>query len=82
MAYWMVVRSVYSCIVTLGVNVRICRDEGSPDYQARPSFRSASVVLAYRSDTHRRAWSTIRRQSRVADLDASWRRMHSDPDRT
>jgi integrase/recombinase XerD len=25
MAYWMVVRSVYSCIVTLGVNVRICR---------------------------------------------------------
>jgi hypothetical protein len=26
MAYWMVVSSVYSCIVTLGVNIRICRD--------------------------------------------------------
>ena len=25
MAYWMVVSSVYSCIVTLGVNIRICR---------------------------------------------------------
>jgi hypothetical protein len=25
MAYWMVVRSVYSCIVTIGVNIRICR---------------------------------------------------------
>jgi hypothetical protein len=28
MAYWMVVRSVYSCIVTFGVNVRICRLAG------------------------------------------------------
>jgi hypothetical protein len=28
MAYWMVVRSVYSCIVTLGVNIRICRESG------------------------------------------------------
>jgi integrase/recombinase XerD len=25
MAYWMVVRSVYSCIGTIGVNIRICR---------------------------------------------------------
>jgi hypothetical protein len=25
MAYWMVVSSVYSCIVTLGVNIRFCR---------------------------------------------------------
>jgi hypothetical protein len=25
MAAWMVVRSVYSCIVTIGVNIRICR---------------------------------------------------------
>jgi hypothetical protein len=28
MAYWMVVRSVYSCIATFGVNIRICRRQG------------------------------------------------------
>lgn len=28
MAYWMIACSVYLYIATLGVNVRICRDEG------------------------------------------------------
>jgi hypothetical protein len=28
MAYWMVACSVYSCIVIIGVNIRICRRPG------------------------------------------------------
>jgi hypothetical protein len=36
MAYWMVVRSVYSCIVTIGANIRICaRCDGAAGFLVR-----------------------------------------------
>jgi hypothetical protein len=60
-----VLQAVFLCIGTLVANVLICRDEGRPEYQRVRRFRSASVVLAYGPDADRRAWSTIRRQSRA-----------------
>jgi hypothetical protein len=56
MAYWMVVRSVYSCIVTIGVNIRICRDEERRNHRAygigrryedaNPSLQDATWSIA------------------------------------
>ena len=48
MAAWMVVRSVYSCIVTLGVNIRICRDSGAFMVQGHPWLSASASVDDWR----------------------------------
>jgi hypothetical protein len=50
MAYWMVVSSVYSCIVPLGVNIRICRGQvRAPGHGTRPWPCSRSQSAAANS---------------------------------
>jgi hypothetical protein len=44
-AYWMVVRSVYSCVVTLGVNILICRWEREEASRTRDAGEAVLAAI-------------------------------------